>query len=96
MRHGLPPHRRHPLQQVGVEITRQQRRLEEDHGGVPYRRRSAQQRQHQLGRHRLNQENQTGRGEDGDGEGGRCYRVDPAMRRRQDVFGHALLSTWNG
>jgi len=93
MRHGLPTHRRNSLQQVGVEVSSQQRRLKEDHGGVPHRWRSAQQRQHQLGRHRLNQENQTGRGEDGDGEGGRCYRVDPAMDRGQDVFGHALLST---
>ena len=64
----LRPHRRQTLQQVRIAISSEQRGLEEHHRRVPHRRRSAQRRQQQLGRHRLNDEDQTGRCENGDGE----------------------------
>ena len=39
-------------------VAKQQHRLEEHHAGVPYGRRPAEQRQHHLGRHRLEQKHQ--------------------------------------
>ena len=43
---------------VRVCVSRQQRDLEEDHAGIPDHRRAAKQRQHHLGDHRLNEEQQ--------------------------------------
>ena len=55
-------------QQVGVEIAGQQRRLEEEHRHRPHRRRPAQHRQHHLGEHGLDGEQQERR-EEGRGGG---------------------------
>ena len=84
MNQHLKPHRPDALQDVGVAVAGQQRGLEEDHGGVPHRRRSAQAGQDQLGRHRLNHEDQTSRGEDGQREQER--REPPRVRARR-AFG---------
>ena len=77
----LHPDRADPLKRVGIGVAGQQRRLEEDHRGVPHRRRSPQHRQNQLGHHRLDHEDQRGRGEDGQGEQGGRQPVALASRR---------------
>ena len=55
-------------EQVGVEVAGQQRRLEEEHRHRPHRRRAAEHRQHHLGEHRLDGEQQERGEEGGDGE----------------------------
>ena len=77
------------LQQVGVGVAGQQRGLEEDHRGVPHRRRSAQHRQDQLGHHRLDQEDQRRRGEDGHGE---QDRRQPVAARRASMAVSPVVS----
>ncbi len=63
--------RRHPRNQdVGVAVAREQRRLEEEDGDRPHRRRAAEHRQHHLGEHGLHGEQQQ-RGQE------RGRRVDP-------------------
>jgi hypothetical protein len=52
-----------PLQGVRVAVAGQERDLEERHRRVPHRRAAAEQRQDQLGDHRLDQEHQRGAGE---------------------------------
>ena len=56
-------------QQVGVEVAGQQRSLEEEHRDGPHRRRPAQHRQHHLGEHGLDGEQQERREEGRGGEG---------------------------
>ncbi|MNQ22939.1 hypothetical protein D3C85_360960 [compost metagenome] len=89
MNGGLPLQRANPLQQVGVAVADQQRRLEEDHRGVPHRRRSAQHGQDQLRDHGLDDKNQRRRREDGDGEQRGCYRIGLAKGRRHGGIGHS-------
>ena len=65
---------------VGVGVSGQQGRLEEDHAGVPDRRRAAQQGQHHLGDHRLDEEQQRGADEHRQGEDDRqggLLPIDP-------------------
>jgi hypothetical protein len=66
--------------EVGVEVARQQQRLEEDHAGVPDRRGAAQQGQHHLGNDRLDQEQQGRVKEERDREQG--GQADPRGGRR--------------
>ncbi len=47
-------------QPVGIEITEQQERLEEQHAGGPHRGRAAHRRQKPLGHHRLNLKQEEG------------------------------------
>ncbi len=47
-----------PRGRVCVKVSGQQHALEEDHAGVPDRRRSTEERQHHLGDHRLHDEEQ--------------------------------------
>ena len=53
-------------QQVSVDVAGEQRALEEEHRHRPHRRRAAEHRQHHLGEHRLDGEQQE-RGEEGGG-----------------------------
>ncbi|MNS13935.1 hypothetical protein D3C72_455390 [compost metagenome] len=85
----LPLQRPNPLQQMGVAVAEQQRRLEKDHRGVPHRRRPAQHGQDQLGHHGLDDKNERGRGEDGDGEQRGCYRIALAKGRCHGGIGHS-------
>ena len=48
MNRCVAPHPEPRRQDVGVEVAREQRRLEEHHAGVPYVRAAAQQRQRHL------------------------------------------------
>jgi hypothetical protein len=49
---------REPDQPVRIGVAREQRRLEEHHGDRPHRRGAAEPRQHHLGEHRLDHEQQ--------------------------------------
>jgi hypothetical protein len=69
------------LQGMGVRVAGQQRDLEERHRGVPDRGAAAQERQDQLGDHRLDQEHQRRAGEHGhreQGGGGWARRASTA------------------
>ena len=51
---------------MSIAVTRQQSGLEENHAGIPDRRRPAKPRQDHLGDHRLEEEHQRGADEQGD------------------------------
>ena len=57
-------------EEVGVEVSEEERDLEEHHGGVPDVGRAAEDGQHELGRHRLNKK------EEGGGEEYGCAEED--------------------
>lgn len=65
MHERLRAHRTDLLQRMRVAVADQERRLEEGDRRIPDRRAAAQQRQDQLGDHRLDQEHQAGAGERG-------------------------------
>jgi hypothetical protein len=52
----LPPRLEPVAQRVGVEVAEQQGGLEEDHAGVPDRRRPPEQGEDHLADHRLDEE----------------------------------------
>ena len=76
-------------QHVRVEVSRQQRRLEEAHGDRPHRRRAAEHGQHHLGEHRLHGEQQQRRHE-------RRRRIEPQRRRRSGRHGRCRVHRWHG
>ena len=63
---------------MGIDAAGQQHRLIEDHAGISHGRRAAQQRQNDLGEHRLNQEQQ--RGTEKQSEGVEHQHDDSSLR----------------